>query len=95
MRRLAILAALLGLSGCSRERAKPEDCQRIFDRLVEVELHELGYRDPALAQRRHEELRKLLTDEAARCVGGRMRPDALVCVERAQKAEEIVHQCLE
>jgi hypothetical protein len=95
VRRIALLAAVLGLSGCSRERAQPEDCERIFDRLVEVELHELGYRDPALAQRRRQELRKLLADELGRCVGGRMRPDALICVERAQKAEEIVHQCLE
>jgi hypothetical protein len=95
MKRALLVTAMLGLAGCPTRQAGLEDCQRIFDRLVKVELDELGYRDPALAQRRREELGRLMADDIARCVGGQMRPDALACVDRARRAEEIVHLCLE
>jgi hypothetical protein len=95
MRRLAMVLALWGFAGCRSETARPEDCSRIFDKLVEVELHELGFRDPALAIRKRADLQKILGAEIARCAGGRMRADALACVDHAHTAEEIVHGCLE
>ena len=95
MRRLALALTLLGFSGCRGETARPEDCSRILDRLVEVELHELGFRDAVLAARKRVEIHRLLDVEIDRCVGGRMRRDALACVEKAMTAEEIIHGCLE
>jgi hypothetical protein len=81
--------------GCKTERARPEDCERIFNRLVEVELYELGFRDPVLAQRKQAQLHRVLEEGMGRCVGGRFRPDALACVQGATRAEDIVHGCLE
>jgi len=85
----------LGLaSGCARERATGEACSAILDRIVYIELQEQGFRDPALASRKREELRRVLHPELARCQGRGLPEGALACVERAQSAEEISHVCL-
>ena len=50
------LVTLTTLGGCHRHYATPADCLGILDRLVELELKEQGFRDPALAPRWQSEL---------------------------------------
>ena len=80
--------------GCRRERATPEACAEILDRIVEIELNEQGFRDIALADRKKLELRRRFEPDLRRCAGGKLRPDALACVKSARTTEEIAHTCL-
>jgi hypothetical protein len=93
---LTILTCLLLVltAACRSRRATPEDCLRIFDRMVDLELKELGYRDPALSELKRQQLGRSLASEINQCEGGRLSPSALSCVEGARTAEEISHQCL-
>jgi hypothetical protein len=70
------------------------ECAEIFDRIVDLELKEMGYSDPVLAARKREQLAALLAPELVRCEGLRMPRAALACVRRAATAEEITHRCL-
>jgi len=88
------LALACALSACSGPRATADDCGAIFDRIVELELHEMGYRDPVLAERRRVELRRALAPELQRCVGRRLAPTARACVREARTAEDLTHRCL-
>jgi len=91
------LAALWSLSsalGCRSTRATPDECARILDRIVDLELHERGFRDPALASRKRDDVRRLLAPEIAECAGKPLRSGALACVEHATSTEQISHDCL-
>lgn len=92
------LAGLLGLSagglGCAGEAATADDCRAILARIVELELREQGYRDPALLRRKQAEFAGLFADELDRCVGRRLPPGARACVAAATSTEEISHACL-
>lgn len=90
---LALVAALV-VAACASERATPADCTVIFDRIVALELAEMGYRDPALAERKRAELARRLAPELARCEGRRIGEGARACVAAATSAEELVHRCL-
>ena len=83
-----------GLSGCQGRRATAQECERIFDRLVEVELAERGLHDPVLLQRRTQALRSSLAHERTACVGRPLPGAALDCIARAPNAEAVVHRCL-
>jgi hypothetical protein len=62
--------------------------------MVDLELAERGFRDPALAVRRKRELEAELAPELRACIGRRARPDALRCAALARNAEELSHHCL-
>jgi hypothetical protein len=94
MKALAAMCVLGLAGGCSTSRATAEECDRIFERIVDLELHEMGYRDPALAARKKAELRTTLAPDLKRCPGRRLRSGAMDCVNRAESAEEISHRCL-
>ncbi len=89
----ACLALALNV-GCRSRRASSEDCIQIFDGMVDVELKELGYRDPALAQVKRKQLRQRFAAESGKCVGGKLSSKALACIETAQTTEQISHLCL-
>jgi hypothetical protein len=91
---LILVAGTLGSAGCARERATLEQCQEILDRIVDLELRERGFRDPALERRKREEMRTLLAHELRRCQGRPLRESALTCVRRAKSNEELSHTCL-
>ena len=89
---MGLLAVLLA-TGCGRE-ATVEDCDRIVQRITELELgnsvqgDELG---SEVAQ-----TQKLLHDQAlSRCVGRHITQAALVCVARATTADQIVNTCFD
>lgn len=90
---VGVLGALM-LTACVEERASREQCQMIFDRLVTLELAEMGYADPALTARRQAELASRYRKQLAACVGKPIPPDAQACVARAETTEEVSHECL-
>ena len=81
--------------GCDRHELSEADCHAIVRRIVELELHERGFRDPYLVDR---ELRSFLTQGAAsqlnKCVGQRAHADVMTCVREARSAEVLAHECL-
>jgi hypothetical protein len=86
--------ALVTLGACSGRRATEGDCQAILDRLVDIELREEGYMDPALSERWHATARTRFAAELAACRERRLPEGALACVARATTAEEVAHRCL-
>jgi hypothetical protein len=92
--RLLPLAAVL-LAGCGRRTATRDDCRQILDRLVDLELQEKGFRDPALAARWRAEAESRHASDLAACEGKRLPRGAMACVRAATSSEEINHRCLE
>ena len=91
--KLALTLAPVMLAGCA-SRATEQDCQRIFERIVELELVESGYRDPALLSCRRAELRTHFGELIRRCADRKKRPDLDRCMRAAKSAEHLVHRCL-
>jgi hypothetical protein len=89
---VCLCATLAG--GCTSERAGPEACREILDRLVELELREKGFRDPALEEQKKREYRRLLASELRQCEDLHLPPGALGCVQQAKTAEALSHECL-
>jgi hypothetical protein len=91
------LSALLLLSSpasaCGGKRATREDCRQVLDRLVDLELQERGFRDPALAVRWRAQAEVAHAAELAACEGKRIPRAALACVQSAKSSEEISHRC--
>jgi hypothetical protein len=85
---------LTPLCGCDDERASAEQCQAIFNRVVELELQEMGFKDPALAAIRQAELATRHQIELEACVGRRLPPGAMSCVLSAEDTEVLSHDCL-
>ncbi|HEX3902843.1 MAG TPA: hypothetical protein VH853_08320 [Polyangia bacterium] len=97
IRRMLSLAALAGLStmgGCHRHPASAADCRAILDRLVEMELIEQGFHDPALVPRWQDELARRFDADLRRCGTIRVGDELDTCLRRAQNPEEIAHQCV-
>jgi hypothetical protein len=92
--RLIALAAVLA-TGCGARPATRDDCRQILDRLVDLELQEKGFRDPALAGRWRAEAESTHASELAACEGKRLPRGAMACVRAASSSEEINHRCLE
>ncbi len=89
-----IAVAVLVSSGCTDTRATQRDCASILDRIVEIEMRERGFRDPALAARRREELRRRFASDLDGCVGRPLSRGAMQCVREARTTEELSHECL-
>lgn len=89
-----MVGCLGGLAACDQRKADEADCRAIFDRIVEVELREMGFRDPELAKRRQAELAERHRGLIAQCVGRSLPVGALECVSSADSTEEISHDCL-
>ncbi len=79
----------LGLSaGCGRP-ATQTDCERIFERIVELELRDLQTTDPVVVAKKTTELRAAYGSELEGCVGKRIRKDLVTCLEQAKAASEV------
>ena len=89
-----VICMFLLAVGCVEERASLADCQKIFDRLVFLELEEMGFRDPLLVETRQTDLRARYREQLNACVGRRLPPGALQCVASAKTAESVSHDCL-
>lgn len=82
------------VQSCTGERATEQQCHAIFDRIVEIELEEMGFRDPALAARHKTELRARYQSALRGCIGRDISAHALSCVATAKTTEELSHKCL-
>ena len=89
-----VLCAVLAVAGCHRPRATEGDCEHALDRIVALELHERGFADAALVARKQEELRRSLAGELKQCIGKRLKPNAMRCIDEATSSEQISHRCL-
>jgi hypothetical protein len=65
-----------------------------MNRLVELELTESGFRDPAVRDRWRVEIGRQLSARLVECEGRRVPDDLAACLERAPTREEIAHGCL-
>jgi hypothetical protein len=88
------LLITLFVQSCTGERATEQQCHAIFDRIVEIELEEMGFRDVALAARRKDELRARHQSAVRGCIGRQISTRAMSCVATAKTTEELSHKCL-
>ena len=90
-----IVMFVLAASGCRRHAATTEDCGDVLNRLIDLELVESGYRDPALRARWQQDLEHRFAPDLARCRNQKVRDDVRACLAGARTPEEIVHRCLD
>lgn len=90
----AATLALSSVAGCGVERATEADCVEILERIVELEIRELGYIDPALSERYQQSMRARYTSRVEQCVGRPIPADALQCIHQVDTAEAVSHDCL-
>ena len=67
----------------------------MLNRLIDLELVESGYRDPALRARWLQNLERRFAPDLARCRNQKVRDDLHACLASARTPEEIVHRCLD
>jgi hypothetical protein len=91
---LSVILALVA-SGCRRHAAGADDCDAVLTRLIDLELVESGFRDPALRARWQSNLARRFDPDLARCRNQNVRDDLRACLETARTSEEIVHRCLD
>lgn len=92
---LSIIMVLVALSACEPPRASAEQCRQIFDRMVELELRQMGFQDPVLAKRRQADLAARFRQDLESCVGRPMPEDAMACVAKAQNTQSLLRDCLD
>jgi hypothetical protein len=90
---LMVIALGLIVSGC--HRATEAECEKILDRIVELELKDRGVTDPETIKQRSAETKARKRDALIQsCVGKRISQGNLDCIQRAQSAPEITDKCL-
>ena len=89
---IGTLLALLA-TGCGRQ-ATVEDCDRIVQRITELELRNSVRADEIGSE--VVQTQRVLHDQAlSRCVGRHITQAALDCVARATTADQIVNTCFD
>lgn len=91
MTRLALVLGLL--AACATPRATREDCEHILERIVDIELKERGYKDPMLQTIKRSTLKRKLAQDLDRCVGKKLKTNAIRCVDAASSIEALTHDC--
>lgn len=91
-RPLLMIFSLLLVAGCGR-KATRADCEKFFDRNIEVKMKEDGTTDPDSIKKRQKDLRDQHKDDIDQCVGRRITDGMLKCVDQAQTATDI-DKCL-
>lgn len=84
--------SFFALVGCGR-KATREDCELVVDRNIEVKLRADGVTDPAVIQKRKDELKPSLKEDIDKCVGKRLTDGMMKCVRGAETPEQI-DKCL-
>lgn len=87
-----VASSLFILAGCGR-KATRTDCEKFFDKNIEVKMKEDGTTDPNSIQARQKSLREEKKDDIDQCVGRRITDGMLKCVDGAQTASDI-DKCL-
>lgn len=82
------------ISACQSQRSTRVQCEEIFERLVSLELKEMGFDDAELSRRWISRLRRKYRAELEECVGKQIPNDAMRCMHEAKSAEQLSHDCL-
>jgi len=91
---LRFFLVTLLVTGCSGQRATHEECAEILDRLVALDMVELGFRDVELTAIKQRELRAKFSAALNDCTHMKIKPGAMECVRRVRTPKEIVERCL-
>lgn len=90
---LPLTLSLVASAGC--RRATEADCEKIVDRIVELQLREQGVTDPDVIARRKDETKAKKRQELlGGCVGRRISNSSLECIQGAKTSAEIIDVCL-
>lgn len=90
-----VLFALFAVAVCGCQQASTEQCERIVERIVQLELKQQGIRSPALLEKRTKEtLAQKKHQWLEGCVGQRISQTAIDCINRATTPEQITDSCL-
>ena len=89
-----LISLLVYGAGCERTGATRAQCEVIFERLISLELTEMGFKDPALTARWVKRLRARYRAELDECVGRAIPPEAMRCLKQAKTVEVVSHECL-
>jgi len=93
---LLFVLPIISTVACTRSRkATREDCEKIVESIIDLELTEIGYRDPTLNQLKKEAFKKTYAKNIAECTGKRLNLGAMHCIRSAKSAEAISHECLQ
>lgn len=88
-----LLMLALGASACGR-KATVEDCERIVQRIAELELVDVVPKEELGAE--VEEAQKSFRERAlADCVGRRITEKSLACVGAARTTEAVIDDCFD
>ena len=93
--RWLFLLLVVAAGGCHRHPASADECEAILSRLIELELSESGYRDPALRTRWQQDLVRRFAPDLERCRGRDVHSSFRTCLATARSSEEITHRCLD
>lgn len=94
MKRLLLLALLLGSACAPRHPAAEAECEELADLIVALELRGAGFGDAVLERARADQLRGALQPQLASCRRLRLTSGALECARRASSTQVLAHQCL-
>jgi hypothetical protein len=90
VRALCVATLALFALACGR-RATSADCDLIFNRYVEVQLHSVHITDPVEVTKREQSMRAEMKDDLKECPGKRITDSMLRCVQNAQTNDEMDH----
>ncbi len=91
----AMQAVLAGGWALGCHRTTEQDCEKVIDKMVELELRDQGVTDPLVLDDRKKTTREKKRDDLLKtCVGKRVSQSALSCIQSARHANEITDVCL-
>ena len=94
--RLSLALPLVASLAAGCWSATEHDCERIIDRIVELELKEQNITNPALVEQRKKETHANKRDELlGGCVGNRIGKSSMSCIENAETSKDITEKCLQ
>jgi hypothetical protein len=79
-------------AGCGRP-ATVEDCNKVVEKNVEVQLKKGNITDPGDVEREKVRVKASLSDKIAQCPGRRITDGMMRCVDQAETSEQI-DKCL-
>lgn len=91
---LCSFAALGAAAGGCGHPATPQECEKIVERVAELEL-KAAHVEPGEVGSRVKEAKEAFRRRMDQCVGRRITDRALECVKNAKTAEEIVDDCFD
>jgi uncharacterized protein YicC (UPF0701 family) len=74
--------------GCGRP-ATEEDCNKVVEKNVEVQMRKMNITDPTAVGREKERIRASLQPQIKQCIGRRVTESIMRCVDRAETPEEL------